>query len=627
MIFRGPGDKGILDPYYLECDQNLALCKKLANLKIEDCFGQNGLLTRVELRQNCGINISVLGYANLGKAVNHFVNRLSANRLNDGTTISLRDSLNIKKPGPKIRSIMVKRRKKPFDLEKQQTSKTFFQITGIPYVGNKIFSSITAIWTVPGFTNRQKTFIFKYFNNILGINTRTSHFAANATRVCFFCTKKNPPEANDETFLHLFHTCSTPRTWQQQFVARCFPEMGNLDALEEKKLWMLGIFQDSFSYFICSAILHFSFAFGKANLKKGHHPFTHCIRILLIYSVQLANTTLQYVYPDLKLIMNCAGTSSAAAEDSIMSKSGKNDRRHSAPLPVTTAATAQHARSTPNAVISGVLQQAIAPRQSTAPRQEGEDKMEVSGNGTAATHNTEGGSGTAGPETAWSSSRASRETGHGSATPIEKAEYRNYHLEGDGSAAESAGSGSLTTARYKNIQTQRLLRGEHTAIGSGPSADSFKCGDIFINDDNRNSQATLVEDNRALLVTTNSFSLEDWCCVSCGKNHPLLPRASEQRIWGGGRQLIFLTDHNMPAILPSKDGKCPIIIRVDGGLLREIGTNFLLRLSGFAVPEGSVVVIGSVTHLMEEGRVGYTKALVTSVADPGCLSRTPDPGS
>jgi len=294
-----------------------------------------------------------------------------------------------------------------------------------------------------------------------------------------------------------------------------------------------------------------------------------------------------------------------------MSKSGKNDRRHSAPLPVTTAATAQHARSTANAVISGVLQQAIASRQPTVPQQEGEDKMEVSGNGTAATHNTEGGSRTAGPETAWSSSRASRETGQSSATPTEKAEYRNYHLENDDSTVDSAGSGMLTTARYKNIQTQRLLRGEHTAIGSGPSADSFKCGDIFLNADNRNSQATLVEDNRALLVSTNSFSLEDLCCVSCDKNHPLLPRAAEQRFWEGGRQLIFLTDHNMPAILPSEDGKCPIIIRVDGGLLREIGTNFMLRISGFAVPEGSVVVIGSVTHLMEEGRVGYTKALVT----------------
>jgi hypothetical protein len=50
---------------------------------------------------------------------------------------------------------------------------------------------------------------------------------------------------------------------------------------------------------------------------------------------------------------------------------------------------------------------------------------------------------------------------------------------------------------------------------------------------------------------------------------------------------------------------------VEEGLLREIGTYFLDRLHGYSVPEGSVIIIGSVTHLMEEGRVGYTKALVT----------------
>jgi hypothetical protein len=82
-------------------------------------------------------------------------------------------------------------------------------------------------------------------------------------------------------------------------------------------------------------------------------------------------------------------------------------------------------------------------------------------------------------------------------------------------------------------------------------------------------------------------------------------------MWSGGRKLIFLTDHNMPAVLPSLDGKCPIIVRMDGGLLREIGTNFLSRLRGYSIPEGSVIVIGSVTHLMEEGRVGYSKGLVT----------------
>jgi hypothetical protein len=141
-------------------------------------------------------------------------------------------------------------------------------------------------------------------------------------------------------------------------------------------------------------------------------------------------------------------------------------------------------------------------------------------------------------------------------------------------------------------------------IGSGPAADTFF-------GDNRNNTAVVVEDNRVLLVSTNSFEPNDWTCVSCELKHQLLPRQRERNSWEGGRQLIFLWDHNMPPILPSKDGKCPVILRIEGGLLREIGTYFLDRLQGFAVPEGSVIVIGSVTHLMEEGRMGYTKALVT----------------
>jgi hypothetical protein len=273
LIFRGPRDKAVLDPEYLDCEDDLPLCRKIANLKMEDCFGVNGLLTRVEIRQNCGIDFSVRGYANFGRAVTHFVNRLSINRINDGSTVSLRESLNIKKPGPKIRALMVKRRKKPFDLGKQRTVKTFFRITGIQYVGNELFSKIVAVWTEQGFTNRQKSFLFKFFNNILGINTRTSHFAENGTRVCFFCSKKNPPERHDESFIHLFYTCSTVRTWQQQFILRCFPEMGNLDIETEKKLWLTGIYDDSFSHFIFAAFLTFQFFIWENKLRKNVPSF------------------------------------------------------------------------------------------------------------------------------------------------------------------------------------------------------------------------------------------------------------------------------------------------------------------------------------------------------------------
>jgi hypothetical protein len=96
----------------------------------------NGLLTRVELRQNCGIDLTLTGYANFGRAVTQFVNRLSINRLNDGSTVSL----NKKKLCSENSNHLIT----------QQTVKTFFRITGIQYVGNDLFSKIISVWNEPG---------------------------------------------------------------------------------------------------------------------------------------------------------------------------------------------------------------------------------------------------------------------------------------------------------------------------------------------------------------------------------------------------------------------------------------------------------------------------------------------
>jgi hypothetical protein len=273
MVFCGPRDKRTLNPNILECEDDLILCRKLANLTIDNCFGQNGLITRVELRILFDIDLSVSAYATLGRAVNHFVNRLTVNNLNDGSSVSIREELGIKKPGPKIRKLLTKRRKKPFDLEKQTTCKTFFNITGITYVGNDDFSKIVAVWTWAGFSNRQKSFLFKFYNNLLGLNTRTSHFGANVSRVCFFCSKKNPMENNDETFIHLFFSCTTTRNWQVQFLTRCFPEFGILSESDQKKLWFLGIKSDTLNPFIIGAILSFQFCIWEHKLRKNVPSF------------------------------------------------------------------------------------------------------------------------------------------------------------------------------------------------------------------------------------------------------------------------------------------------------------------------------------------------------------------
>jgi hypothetical protein len=85
--------------------------QKIARLTVDNCYGQYGFITRAEFRIVHNIDLSITGYANLGQAVNHFVNRLSVHAINDGTAISLFNSLQLKKPGVKIRSIMSKRKK------------------------------------------------------------------------------------------------------------------------------------------------------------------------------------------------------------------------------------------------------------------------------------------------------------------------------------------------------------------------------------------------------------------------------------------------------------------------------------------------------------------------------------
>jgi hypothetical protein len=134
-----------------------------------------------------------------------FKNRRIPNNNSDGTSMSLDTSLNIKKPAKKIRSAFVKKQKKSFDLSKQTTVVTFFSITGIEYIGNADFARILKSWSSTG-TNRYRMFVFKFFNIILGINTRTSHFGTNGTRCCCFCAKSGRQDT-DETFSHLFLMC------------------------------------------------------------------------------------------------------------------------------------------------------------------------------------------------------------------------------------------------------------------------------------------------------------------------------------------------------------------------------------------------------------------------------------
>lgn len=65
--------------------------------------------------------------------------------------------------------------------------------------------------------------------------------------------------------------------------------------------------------------------------------------------------------------------------------------------------------------------------------------------------------------------------------------------------------------------------------------------------------------------------------------------------------------------MPSKDCLCPAIFRVEGGALGEIGDAFCSILSDYALPAGSILLIGSMSHLRAVGLAKYTERVIHEV--------------
>jgi hypothetical protein len=96
---------------------------------------------------------------------------------------------------------------------------------------------IVGLWNQTFFPNKLREFIYKFNNNILGLNVRVSHFNQNISRSCTFCRLQNVPvpvPTPDETFIHLFFSCTATNSVLTNIKNRLFPEI-NLQTVNEAK--------------------------------------------------------------------------------------------------------------------------------------------------------------------------------------------------------------------------------------------------------------------------------------------------------------------------------------------------------------------------------------------------------
>ncbi len=137
------------------------------------------------------------------------------------------------------------------------------------------------------------------------------------------------------------------------------------------------------------------------------------------------------------------------------------------------------------------------------------------------------------------------------------------------------------------------------ASGQGPT----ECGSFFNKGDNRVLRSVYREDVNSLYISSLSFNPVNWKCSSCPSNHSVLDAK-------GGRCVIILCDQNFPAVLPSAEKRCLSIIRLEHGSLDDLIDLFLKISRPVSIPEGTVVLYGSLTTLGRVGTQSYASACI-----------------
>jgi hypothetical protein len=119
------------------------------------------------------------------------------------------------------------------------------------------------------------------------------------------------------------------------------------------------------------------------------------------------------------------------------------------------------------------------------------------------------------------------------------------------------------------------------------------------------------EDVNSLSVSSLSFNPVTWKCSSCPNNHSVLEANNK-----GGRYVIVFADQNFPAVLPSAENRCLSIIRLESGSLDELIDLFLKISRPVTIPEGTVVLFGSLTTLSKIGLQSNASACINGSESP-----------
>jgi hypothetical protein len=180
----------------------------IAKLTFNDLFDSSGKFkTLAELNNIYSINIPLVTYFRLWLSVSNLLSKIPAPA--SSKSVPVRNFLNnFKKGSKRIRNVITD--KKYSDNILPALINNYCNIADVQSdVQSDFFSNVPWFcWSLPFLANDFREFLYKYFYNKLGINSRTFHFGGE-TKNCTFCTivVRGMGPVPKESFKHLFFEC------------------------------------------------------------------------------------------------------------------------------------------------------------------------------------------------------------------------------------------------------------------------------------------------------------------------------------------------------------------------------------------------------------------------------------
>jgi hypothetical protein len=235
----------------------------LSRLRIRDFLANNRLKPFVELNNTYNINITFTTYIRLTGIINRAVSQFITRELSCTTVEKFFSTF--KKGSKAVRNILT-----GSATCTGTVARSFSEVANFGLKCEDDFRNSLGIWGMSCLPNNFREFLFKFYHNRLGLNTRIAHFTENM-RWCTFCDKvgNSMGPFDDETFVHLFLTCPSVR--------KLHSDIANimLEGLEITRQNWLGLELDNF--FLKIFLLAIQYFIWEAKLKKQIPVANYCL--------------------------------------------------------------------------------------------------------------------------------------------------------------------------------------------------------------------------------------------------------------------------------------------------------------------------------------------------------------